>query len=130
MRLTTTTVSALALALASVSVPTFAQAPAPAAATETDQNAAIKTFFEEYDSEELARSPLSKSYRGIKDSDYGRWDDGSDEAEARTYDAERSALKEMRARFDPAKLTPENQLSFRLFEKRAARTEAAFKYND
>ena len=130
MRLTTTTVSALALALASVSMPTFAQTSAPAAATETDQNAAIKTFFEEYDAEELARSPLSKSYRGIKDSDYGRWDDGSDEAEARTYDAERSALKEMRARFDPAKLTAENQLSFRLFEKRAARTEAAFKYND
>ena len=130
MRLTTTTVSAVALALASVSMPTFAQTSAPAAATETDQNAAIKTFFEEYDAEELARSPLSKSYRGIKDSDYGRWDDGSDEAEARTYDAERSALKEMRARFDPAKLTAENQLSFRLFEKRAARTEAAFKYND
>ena len=44
--------------------------------------------------------------------------------------AERSALKEMKARFDPAKLSPENRLSYRLFEKRAARSEAAFKYND
>lgn len=125
-----TTISALAFALASVTVPAFAQTPAPAAATETDQNAAIMAFFEEYDAEQQARSPLSKSYRGVKDSDYGKWDDGSDEAEARNMDAERSALKEMKARFDPAKLSPENQLSYRLFEKRAARTEAAFKYND
>lgn len=125
-----TTISAFALALASVGAPAFAQTPAPAKAAEADQNAAIMAFFEEYDAEQLARSPLSKSYRGIKDSDYGKWDDGSDEAEARANDAERSAIKEMKARFDPAKLSPENQLSYRLFEKRAARTEAAFKYND
>jgi len=103
---------------------------AATAATDVDQNAEIKAFFEEYDAQQLARSPLGKSYRGIKDSDYGKWDDGSDAAEARYYDAERSALKEMRARFNPAKLNSENQLSFRLFEKRAARSEAAFKYND
>jgi uncharacterized protein (DUF885 family) len=46
------------------------------------------------------------------------------------YDAERSALKEMKARFDAAKLSSKNQLSFRLFEKRAARSEASFKYNE
>jgi uncharacterized protein (DUF885 family) len=103
---------------------------APAATADVDQNAEIKAFFEEYDTQQLARSPLGKSYRGIKDSDYGKWDDGSDAAEARYYDAERSALKEMRARFNPAKLNSENQLSFRLFEKRAARSEAAFKFND
>ena len=125
-----TTISAFAIALANVATPAFAQSPAPAVAAEADQNAAIMAFFEEYDAEQLARSPLSKSYRGIKDSDYGKWDDGSDEAEARANDAERSALKEMKARFDPAKLSPENRLSYRLFEKRAARTEAAFKYND
>ena len=129
MRLTTS-ISVLAIAFASITTTAFAQTPAQAEATETDQNAAINTFFEEYDAEQLARSPLSKSYRGIKDSDYGRWDDGSEDAEARANDAERSALKEMRARFDPAKLTPENRLSFRLFEKRGQRTEAAFKYND
>jgi uncharacterized protein (DUF885 family) len=125
-----TTISVLAIALASVSAPAFAQTSSATAAVESDQNAAIMAFFEEYDADQLARSPLSKSYRGIKDADYGRWDDGSDEAEARAYDAERSALKEMKARFDPAKLSLENQLSFRLFEKRAARSEAAFKYNE
>ena len=125
-----TKISALALSLATVSIPAFAQNPAPAASpAETDQNAAIMAFFEEYDAEQLARSPLGKSYRGIKDSDYGKWDDNSDEAQARNYDAERSALKEMKARFDLAKLSPENRLSYRLFEKRAARSEGAYKYN-
>jgi uncharacterized protein (DUF885 family) len=132
MRITQTALSAVAVALVYMATPAIAQtaAAAPVASVEVDQNAAIKAFFEEYDAQQLARSPLGKSYRGIKDSDYGKWDDGSDAAEARNYEAERSALKEMRARFDPAKLSPENQLSYRLFEKRAARSEAAYKYND
>jgi uncharacterized protein (DUF885 family) len=125
-----TTISALALALATVSSPAIADTIVMVTDAETDQNGDIKAFFAEYDADQLARSPLSKSYRGIKDSDYGRWDDGSDEAEARNMDAERSALKEMKARFDPAKLSPENRLSYRLFEKRAARGEGAYKYND
>ena len=132
MRITKTAISGLALALAYVASPAIAQttATAPTAAAEVDQNAAIVAFFEEYDAQQLALSPLSKSYRGIKDSDYGRWGDFTNAAEARANDAARSALKEMRARFDPAKLTPENRLSYRLFEKRAERNEAAFKYND
>lgn len=133
MRIDKIAISALAIAWVQLATPAIAQTVAPAPATanvEVDQNAAIKAFFEEYDAQQLARSPLGKSYRGIKDSDYGKWDDGSDEAEARNYDAERSALKEMRARFNPAKLSSENQLSYRLFEKRAARSEGAYKYND
>jgi uncharacterized protein (DUF885 family) len=132
MRITQTALSALAVALVYMATPAIAQtaAAAPVASAEVDQNAAIMAFFDEYDAQQLARSPLGKSYRGIKDSDYGKWDDGSDAAEARNYEAERSALKEMRARFDPAKLSSENQLSYRLFEKRAARSEGAYKYND
>ena len=132
MRITQTALSAVAVALVYIATPAIAQtaAAAPVASGEVDQNAAIMAFFEEYDAQQLARSPLGKSYRGIKDSDYGKWDDGSDAAEARNHEAERSALKEMRARFDPAKLSPENQLSYRLFEKRAARSEGAYKYND
>lgn len=130
MRLAPYALSILALALSGVSTAAFAQDAAAATAGQQDQNAAIQAFFEEYDAQQLAMSPLAKSYRGIKDSDYGRWDDGSDEAEARAQAAEQAALKEMRARFDPAKLSPENTLSYRLFEKRAARTTAAFKYND
>ena len=132
MRITKTAISGLAIALAYVANPAPAQttATAPTAAAEVDQNAAIAAFFEEYDAQQLALSPLSKSYRGIKDSDYGRWDDFTTASEARANDAARSALKEMRTRFDPAQLTPENRLSYRLFEKRAERSEAAVKYND
>jgi uncharacterized protein (DUF885 family) len=133
MRIDKIAISALAIAWLQLATPAMAQtmAPAPAtAAVEVDQNAAIKAFFEEYDAQQLALSPLGKSYRGIKDSDYGRWGDFSTAGELRAQAAERSALKEMRARFDPAKLSPENRLSFRLFEKRAERSEAAFKYND
>lgn len=132
MRITQTALSAVAVALVYMATPAIAQtaAAAPVASAEVDQNAAIMAFFDEYDAQQLARSPLGKSYRGIKDSDYGKWDDGSDAAEARNYEAERSALKEMRARFDPAKMSPENKLSYRLFEKRAARSEGAYKYND
>jgi uncharacterized protein (DUF885 family) len=116
--------------LASVSMPVLAETATTETAAETDQNAAIMAFFEEHDAEGLARSPLGKSFRGIKDSDYGRWDDGSEEADARAMDAERSALREMKARFDFAKLSPENQLSYRLFEKRFERMEAADKFDD
>jgi uncharacterized protein (DUF885 family) len=132
MRITQSALSAVAVALVYMATPAIAQtaAAAPVVSAEVDQNAAIMAFFDEYDAQQLARSPLGKSYRGIKDSDYGKWDDGSDAAEARNYEAERSALKEMRARFDPAKLSPENKLSYRLFEKRAARSEGAYKYND
>ena len=133
MRITKIAISALAIAWVQLGTPAMAQttAPAPAtAAVEVDQNAAIKAFFEEYDAQQLALSPLGKAYRGIKDSDYGRWGDFSTAGEMRAQAAERSALKEMRARFDPAKLSPENRLSFRLFEKRAERSEAAFKYSD
>ena len=133
MRINKIAISALAIAWAQLGTPAMAQTTAPApssAVAEVDQNAAIKAFFEEYDAQQLALSPLGKAYRGIKDGDYGRWGDFSTAGEMRAQAAERSALKEMRARFDPAKLSPENRLSFRLFEKRAERSEAAYKYND
>jgi uncharacterized protein (DUF885 family) len=133
MRITKIAISALAMAWAQLATPAIAQTTAPAnatAAVEVDQNAAIKAFFEEYDAQQLALSPLGKAYRGIKDSDYGRWGDFSTAGEMRAQAAEISALREMRARFDPAKLSPENRLSFRLFEKRAERSEAAYKYSD
>lgn len=130
MRTTNTALSAFAIVLANAGAPGFAQAPTQMAVIETDQNIAIKTFFEEYDAEQLAQSPLNKSYRGIKDADYGRWDDFSDAGAARANDANLSALKELRVRFDPARLNPDNRLSFRLFEKQAERADAAYRFND
>lgn len=127
-----TLVSALALAIAAAATPVMAQTspviPIPAATG--NQNAEIAAFFEEVDAQQLALNPLGKAYRGIKDGDYGRWGDFTDAAEARNNDLMNSALKEMRARFDPEKLTPQNRLSFALFEKQVERQNAAYKYND
>ena len=84
MRISKTALSAIAMTVASLGASTtvYAQTTEAAPTAETDQNAAIMAFFDEVDAEQLSRSPLGKSYRGIKDSDYGRWDDGSEAAEA------------------------------------------------
>lgn len=128
MRILTFGVSVLALAL---TAPLSAgPAPAKATAAVNNQDAAITKFFEDYDAAQLARSPIGKSFRAIKDVDYARWDDYSDAEATRREQSDQSALKDMRKRFAPAKLNPENRLSFRLFEKMIERRSAAFAYRD
>jgi uncharacterized protein (DUF885 family) len=128
MRILTFGVSVLALTL---SAPLCA-APAPAKATAAvkNQDAAITKFFEDYDAAQLARSPVGKSFRAIKDADYAKWDDYSEAEAVRRQQSDQAALKDMRRRFAPAKLNPENRLSFRLFEKMIERRSAAFAYRD
>lgn len=103
--------------------------PAPAAAAESP-SAAINAFFDAFDKDELARSPVSKSYRGIKDADYGKWNDYSDAGAARDHAAEQKALADMRARFAGASLDPQARLSYRLFEKQMQRAADAYAYRD
>lgn len=128
MRILTFGASVLALAL---SAPLGA-APAPAKATAAvkNQDAAITKFFEDYDAAQLARSPVGKSFRAIKDADYAKWDDYSEAEALRRQQSDQAALKDMRKRFAPAKLNPENRLSFRLFEKMIERRSAAVAYRD
>jgi uncharacterized protein (DUF885 family) len=126
MRQFATGLSILALAVAAAPLmPTPLQAKQVKPA---DQNTAIQAFFEDYDKAELARSPLSKTVRGIKDADYGKWDEVGDAADARRYLADQAALRTMRSRFKPAMLDADNQLSFRLFEKKIERSAAAYRY--
>jgi uncharacterized protein (DUF885 family) len=129
MRIALYAVSALALAAAA---PALAAAPKAklAASPVSDHSAALQKFFDDYDAAQMARSPVSKSFRGIKDADYAKLDDFSDAAEQREHDADLAALKDMRARFDPATLSEADQLSFRLFEKKIARSVAAWPYRD
>ncbi len=124
LMLSAATAAPLLAAPAPVTAP--AQMPAPADA----QDAALAKFFADYDAAELARSPLAKSYRGIVDADYGKWDDFSDAAEAEDLKADQAALAEMRRRFDPAKLSPDSLLSYRLFEKKVARSADSYRYRD
>jgi uncharacterized protein (DUF885 family) len=128
--------SILALMLSTATAAPLLAAPAPVTAsaqmpaTADTQDAALAKFFADYDAAELARSPLAKSYRGIVDADYGKWDDFSDAAEEEDYKADQAALAEMRRRFDPAKLNPDSLLSYRLFEKKVARSAASYPYRD
>lgn len=103
-----------------------ASAPATAPAENPDQQ--LNAFFEQYDQQELASSPFSKSFRGIRDADYGKLDDPSDAAAIADYERGQAALAEMERRFDKDSLSPAGQLSYRLFQARAERSRAAFPF--
>jgi uncharacterized protein (DUF885 family) len=102
--------------------------PAAAAAPAENADAALAAFFERYDAMQLARSPLSKAYRGIIDADYGKWDDLSDAAAQREYQEDQAMLAEMRERFANAELSEDSRLSYRLFEAMMERRAKAFPF--
>lgn len=102
--------------------------PAATTAPDVDPDTALNAFFEEYDKQELAFSPFSKSFRGIRDADYGRFDDPSDAAAIASYERGQAALAEMERRFEEDALSPAGQLSYRLFQARAERSRAAFPF--
>lgn len=122
------TLTALLGGTALSALPAIAATPAaPAAATD---DAALAKFFADYDAAQLARSPMGKSYRGVIDADYGKWDDLSDAADAQDYKADQAALADLHRRFDPARLSPASRLSYRLFEKKIERSAGAYRYRD
>lgn len=106
-------------------------APAPTATVQTApaaQNAELAAFFEDYDRAELALSPLSKAYRGIRDADYGKWDDYTDEAAEASHALDQKTLAEMRARFDRAALSPADQLSYDIFVNMVERADMIYPF--
>jgi len=121
--------SLLASAALLAAVPLSAQAPTastPVAAT--SQSAALKQFFEDYDKAELALSPMRKSYRAIKDQDYGKLDDYTDAAAFEARELDQKTVDEMARRFDRASLSAEDQLSYDLLQYRNRRDASIFPY--
>ena len=102
--------------------------PVAEAAPVPEKNAELAALFEAYDKANLSASPMGKSYRGIRDEDYGRWDDMSDAAEVAQQQRLQSTAATLRARFDPARLSPQDALSWRLFDRNAKRSAALFPY--
>lgn len=130
VRLLAAPVSALALAFATpLAAQDTAPAPAPAIA-ELPAEAGIDELFAAYDAASLAQSPEGKAYRGIRDADYGKWNDPSEEADARADALLEQTLATMRARYSPATLAPQQALSYRLFEQLAARRASLRPYRD
>lgn len=80
-----------------------------------DQTAAINQWFEDEFERGLARSPMFQTFLGRK-TNYGKWDNASDEFDAESHRLNMAALAEMRARFDLENLDPSAQLSYRLME--------------
>lgn len=108
--------------------PAAAPVTEAAAAAPAEKSAELAAFFEAYDKAELAMSPLSKAYRGIKDADYGKWDDFTDAAAMEARELDVRTLNELRTRFDRASLSPEDQLSYDIFVNRVERGEAIFPF--
>ncbi|MXO91457.1 DUF885 domain-containing protein [Pontixanthobacter aquaemixtae] len=100
-------------------------APAPVA-----EKADIDTLFAEYDAAQLELSPLSKSYRGIRDEDYSRWGDFSDASAVAGEELLQSTAQSMRETYDVADLSGQDALSYRLFDAMAKRSADRFKYRD
>jgi uncharacterized protein (DUF885 family) len=111
-----------------------AAAPAPAAAapapegTQIAAPADIGTFFEQYDAAQLELSPLTKAYRGIRDEDYGQWGDVSEEGELEEEFLLQNTADTMRTHYDPASLSDDDSLSYRLFDAMAQRSASLFPY--
>lgn len=123
-----TAASALALTMVAATPASQAQAGETETTTTEAAHETLAAFFEAYDEQELAHSPLSKSYRGIRDDDYGKWDDASEAAEVAQYQRGQVALTRMEAEFDKSQLSDADQLSYRLFQARAERADKAFPF--
>ena len=107
----------------SIAAQTPSAAPAPAT-----KNAALAAFFDAHDKAELAQSPESKAYRGIKDGDYGHLDQVGDAAALAFRQLNRDAAKTLQERFDRASLSPDDQLSYDLFLYRNTRAESLYPF--
>lgn len=108
---------------------TASTAPPPPPA-DVPAGAPLADVFQKYDDAQLSLSPQGKAYRGIRDGDYGRWDDVSDEAEVASHKLQQATAAAMRGSFDPAKLSADDALSFELFNAQAARAERLFPFRD
>lgn len=109
--------------------PATASSPAPVPAA-APAGAGLADMFEHYDAAQLSLSPQGKAYRGIRDADYGRWNDVSDEAAVASHKLQQATSEAMRGSFDPAALPADDALSFELFEAQAARAERLFPFRN
>ncbi|QIQ87439.1 DUF885 family protein [Erythrobacter sp.] len=125
------------LALATAGAVTAQDAPPPVSATAAEdawtaiaEAETIGDLFEAYDAAQLEMSPATKAYRGIRDEDYGRWGEVSDEAERREALMLLYAAAQMRAKYDPATLDEQDALSYRLFDLTAQRSAMLWPYRE
>ena len=109
--------SVAVLALCAAAPVAMAQTAAPASATAQAQSedARLNAFFDQAFQARIALSPQQMTGLGLK-TDYDKLDDVSDAAAERSLALQEAQLAQMKAEFDPAKLSPQSKMSWRLFE--------------
>jgi len=90
-------------------------APAAVAAPAQSEDARLNAFFEEAFEARMALSPQRMTSLGRK-TDYDKLDDVSDAAAERALALQEAQLAQMKAQFDPNKLSAQSRMSWRLFE--------------
>ncbi|MCV6613867.1 MAG: DUF885 domain-containing protein, partial [Cellvibrionaceae bacterium] len=86
----------------------------------------IAEFFEQSFQQSLANKPMYLTYLGMKEK-YDQWGDFSEAEELRDIELSRRQLAQLKA-YDFDKLSPQQQLSYRLFEKNVQEEELDYQY--
>jgi len=123
-----TAVSALALLAvlaspAAVAQSTTGATPPPAAASAQSEDQRLAAFFQQAFMEQLAQSPEALTQLGMKQR-YNELGDYTDAAGKKSLDMAAAQLARMKREFDPAKLSPQSRMSYRLFEEQVKTQQA------
>jgi uncharacterized protein (DUF885 family) len=122
---------ALALLLASsaagLPVPAAASAAPASRADPAAEDRRLLAFLDRAFDEAAARSPQTLTGLGIKQR-YGELDDYTDAENLRERQFAERSLQQMKAQFDPARLSPAGQLSYRLFEQNVKNGREQFEW--
>ena len=106
-----------------------AEAKAPATQAEIEaETARLNEWFAARWEEQLEFSPMTKTSLGIKDEDYGKVDDMSEEAEDAQLAWRRDTVEDLKANFDYDKLTDEAKTSYDIWVYELERAEAGRPY--
>ncbi|HET9427731.1 MAG TPA: DUF885 domain-containing protein [Allosphingosinicella sp.] len=118
----------VALLLATTACSMTAQEPSSTAAVAVDraaEDARLTAFLDAAFDEQVATNPQFLTSLGSKEL-YDRLNDFTDAYAQQQMALEERQLAEMRARFDPERLSPAGRLSYRLFEKSVQDDREAF----
>lgn len=114
-------------AAAALAVLSSCDDPAKQAEAAKAETAKLNAWLEERFKFWVGRSPMSKAYLGIKE-DMGQWDDISEAHQKEEYDLQLKDLADLKATFDPTKLSDAGRLSFRLYDYRLTQDTANYKW--
>ena len=108
-----------------ISAAAFASLLAPVSGwAARNEDARLNAFFEDVFTDSLKRSPIRQSQLGLK-GEQDKWDDQSEARAIEDLARTKGQLAELRS-FDIRKLSPQAQISYRMFERSCERAIASF----